>query len=197
MRILALGGTQFVGRAFVDAALTRGHDVTVLHRGKSSLPEGWSVDEILCDRDGGLTAIGDRTWDAVYDSCGYVPRIVRASAEALAERCRRYLFISTISVYDLELNVQRPTEPLQTEEVTGETYGPLKVECEDAVQTVFGARATIVRPGLVNGPHDPTGRFCYWVNRFASRRGARSRHSGGTDAAGRCARPWRLLAQAA
>jgi len=168
MRILALGGTQFVGRAFVEAALARGHGVTVMHRGSSPLPEDWSVEEILGDRDGGLDALGDREWDVVYDSCGYVPRVVRASAEALKDRCRRYLFISTISVYDLELNLQRPSQPLETEEVTNDSYGPLKVECEDAVISVYGERATIVRPGLVVGPHDPTGRFCYWLNRFAS-----------------------------
>ena len=168
MRILALGGTQFVGRAFVDAALARGHGVTVMHRGTSPLPEGWAVEELLGDRDGGLDVLGDREWDAVYDSCGYVPRIVRASVEALKARCSRYLFISTISVYDLELNLQRPTPPLETEEVTNESYGPLKVECEDAVISVFGERATIVRPGLVVGPYDPTGRFCYWLNRFAT-----------------------------
>ncbi|MHB8635486.1 MAG: NAD-dependent epimerase/dehydratase family protein [Fimbriimonadaceae bacterium] len=168
MRILALGGTQFVGRAFVDAALSHGHHVTVLHRGKTPLPAGWSVDEILTDRDGGLSAVGDRAWDAVYDSCGYAPRVVRASAEALVTRCERYLFISTISVFDMQLNLVRAARPLETEEVTGDSYGPLKVECEDAVAAAFGERSLIVRPGLVAGPHDPTGRFCYWVNRFAT-----------------------------
>ena len=168
MRILALGGTKFVGRAFVEAALARGHEISVMHRGKTPLPEGWAVEEILGDRDGDLDALGDRSWDAVYDSCGYVPRVVRASAESLKARCRRYLFISSISVYDLELNLQRPRQPVETEEITDASYGPLKVECEDAVISVFGARATIVRPGLVVGPNDPTGRFCYWLNRFAT-----------------------------
>lgn len=167
MRILALGGTQFVGRAFVEAALGAGHEVTVLHRGNTPLPEGWGAGETLADRDGGLDALGDRAWDAVYDSCGYVPRIVRQSVEALADRCCRYLFVSTISVFDFELNLQRPERPLETEVIDGDTYGPLKVECEDVVTGAFADRATVVRPGLVIGPHDHTGRFAYWVNRFA------------------------------
>jgi 2'-hydroxyisoflavone reductase len=93
MRILALGGTKFVGRAFVEAALSHGHDVTVMHRGNTPLPGGWKVEEILGDRDGGLEILGDREWDAVYDSCGFVPRVVLASAEALNDRCQRDLFI--------------------------------------------------------------------------------------------------------
>lgn len=168
MRILALGGTQFVGRAFVEAALARGHELTLLHRGKTPIPAGWQVEEILGDRNGDLSELGDRTWDAVYDSCAYVPRVVRTAISALRERCHRYLFISTISVYDFELKLQRPTTPLATEEINGETYGPLKVECEDVVVGAFGDRSTIVRPGLIIGPHDHTGRFGYWVNRFAS-----------------------------
>src|SRR5579872_4925979 len=120
MRILALGGTKFVGRAFVEAAVARGHDVTVLHRGKTPLPADWHVGEILADRDGGLAALGGTSWDAVYDSCAYVPRQVREALAALGDRFGRYLFISTISVFDSELRVQRPEKPLETEEVNGE-----------------------------------------------------------------------------
>ncbi len=166
MRILALGGTQFVGRAFAEAAIERGHDVTVLHRGKTPLPKGMRAKEIIADRDGGLGVIGNQKWDAVYDSCGYVPRIVRESASALTDHCKRYLFISTISVFGSELELLRPEKPIEGEKITNETYGPLKVECEDALTEAFGDRLTVVGPRLVAGPNDHTGRFPYWVDRF-------------------------------
>jgi 2'-hydroxyisoflavone reductase len=111
-------------------------------------------------------------WDAVVDTCGYVPRVVRASAELLADRVDRYLFVSSISVYSSPsrpgLDEAAPVGSLDdpgTEEV-GKHYGPLKAACERVVEEVFGARTTVVRPGLIVGPHDPTDRFGYWVARF-------------------------------
>lgn len=166
MRILTLGGTKFVGRAFVEAALERGHEVTLVHRGRTRAPEHWRVNEVLADRNGGLGALSSGDWDAVYDSCGYVPREVRSSLDALGNRIGRYLFVSSISVFNRDMTLARPTSPLQSEEITDETYGPLKVECEDAVRETLGSRAVIVRPGLVYGPYDPTNRFPYWVDRF-------------------------------
>jgi 2'-hydroxyisoflavone reductase len=167
MRLLVIGGTVFVGRHIVEAALAGGHTVSVFHRGHTPIPSEWDVKEILGDRDGGLETLNRGYWDAVIDCVGYVPRLVRDSAEALTVQVGRYLFISTVSVYsDPALNVVTPNPPLTTEVVDGKTYGPLKVECENVVREVYGDKATIVRPGLVAGPYDPTCRFDYWVDKF-------------------------------
>jgi 2'-hydroxyisoflavone reductase len=175
MRLLILGGTRFVGRHLVEAARAGGHDVTILHRGRSGRSLWPDVHEILADRDGDLPdALGDATWDAVVDTSGYVPRVVRASLDALRDRADRYGFVSTISVYaSFERPRQDETAPLTelrdptTEEVTGDTYGGLKVLCEHEVRSVYGDDALIVRPGYVVGPHDYTDRFTYWVERIA------------------------------
>jgi 2'-hydroxyisoflavone reductase len=174
MKLLVLGGTVFVGRHFVELALERGHEITLLHRGQRGADLFPDVDRVLTDRDGGLDALGDRTWDAVMDSSGYVPRIVGGSAEFLRDRVRRYLFVSTISVYarnDLahqdESGELASTAGIEGEEVNGKTYGPLKVLCEQEVTGRYGDRSTIVRPGLIAGPYDPTNRFPYWVERLA------------------------------
>jgi 2'-hydroxyisoflavone reductase len=173
MRILVIGGTQFVGRAFVEAALARGHEVTIFHRGRTNPGVLGGVEEILGDRDGGLDALGARSWDAVLDTCGYVPWVVRASVEALHGRVERYAFVSTGSVYDDpkpgtdESGRLCEVVDADVEEITGETYGPLKVACEREVVSRFGARALVPRPGLIVGPHDPTDRFTYWPVRFA------------------------------
>jgi 2'-hydroxyisoflavone reductase len=170
MDILILGGTVFVGRGVAEAALARNHRVTLFHRGSKGTGIVPGADEILGDRDGGLEALGGRKWDAVVDACGYVPRIVGASARALRDSAHRYLFVSTISVYEEQEDGtvrEYPVEkPVGTEEITGETYGPLKVECEREVLAAWGDKGTVVRPGLVYGPHDPTYRFPYWVGRF-------------------------------
>jgi 2'-hydroxyisoflavone reductase len=174
MRILILGGTQFVGRHLVEAALAGGHEVTLFHRGRTGPDLFPDLEHVLGDRQSDLGLLSARTWDAVVDTSGYVPRIVRMSAQALREAAERYLFISTISVYEIA-GLERVDEgsPLQrledpgVEEVTGETYGGLKVLCEEAVREVWGGRAAIVRPGIVAGPHDPTDRVTYWVSRAA------------------------------
>lgn len=174
MRILILGGTRFVGRAFVDAARARGHDLTLFNRGRTSPELHAGVERIVGDRDGGLSALAGRTWDAVFDSSGYVPRIVGASARALAGVAGRYLFISTISVYaepiaggaDESAPVAQLADP-DVEDLTGGTYGGLKARCEERVREAFGERALVIRPGLVVGPHDTTDRFSYWPRRLA------------------------------
>jgi 2'-hydroxyisoflavone reductase len=175
MRLLLLGGTKFLGRALVEEALGRSHDVTLFNRGQTN-PELYpEVEKLRGDRDGDLSALEGRTWDAVVDTCGYFPRIVRASAEALAEAVDKYVFISTISVYaDLSQPVDESSPVGTIEDETVEefgpefqNYGPLKALCEQAVQDVFGDRALIVRPGFIVGPHDPTDRFTYWPVRVA------------------------------
>lgn len=169
MNILILGGTVFVGRGVAEAAIARGHRVVLFHRGSKGTGIVLGAEEILGDRDGGLDALRGEAWDAVVDACGYVPRLVGDSARALSG-VGRYLFVSTVSVYEEDeaggLREWKVETPVGTEAITGETYGPLKVECERAVRAIFGDRATIVRPGLVYGPYDPTNRFPYWVDRF-------------------------------
>ena len=175
MRLLIIGGTRFLGRALVEDALARGHKVTLFNRGKTNPELFPEVERITGDRDGGLEALEGRTWDAVVDTCGYFPRIVRASAEALRDSVGTYVFISTISVYaDLSKPVDE-SSPLGTmEDETLEEfgdefqyYGPLKALCEQAVQDAYGERALIIRPGFIVGPHDPTDRFTYWPVRVA------------------------------
>jgi 2'-hydroxyisoflavone reductase len=176
MKILILGGTRFLGRHFVDAALARGDSVTLFTRGRQPNHWGDAVATVAGHRDPavepGLGLLATGTWDAVIDTCGYVPRIVRASAELLAPRVGRYLFVSSISVFTdaskTGLDESSPVGMLEdpaTEEV-GKHYGPLKAACESVVTEVFGGRALNVRPGLIIGPHDPTDRFGYWVARF-------------------------------
>jgi len=174
MRLLVLGGTRFVGRHLVEAALQRGHSVTLFNR-RRSRPGLWpDVEELRGDRDGPLEALRGRSWDAVVDTSGYVPRIVRLSAGALADATRRYLFVSSVSVYrpwlppgvDESAPVAELGDP-STEEVTEETYGGLKALCERVVDEIYGERSLVVRPGLVVGPHDETDRFTYWVRRVA------------------------------
>jgi 2'-hydroxyisoflavone reductase len=175
MKLLVLGGTRFLGRHIVDAARAAGDDVTIFTRGRQPVP--WrNVTALTGDRDPriapGLAALEDGTWDAVIDCSGYVPRVVEASAALLAPRVRRYLFVSSMSVY---ARTERPdmdeTTPLAAlddpaSEAVLEHYGGLKAACEAAVASVFGTRATLVRPGLIVGPYDGSDRFGYWVARF-------------------------------
>jgi 2'-hydroxyisoflavone reductase len=176
--ILFLGGTGFIGPHQVNFALARGHNVTVFNRGRQAGMYGGKVEELVGNRDAkiddGLKALeGKRTWDVVIDNSGYIPRHVRDSAELLKTRCRRYIYTSTLSVYDLDkvqtVDVSSPLYAAldsSVEQVTGETYGPLKAECDRIVQQVCGDKATIVRPTYIVGPGDHTDRFTYWVERF-------------------------------
>ncbi|MDQ3027593.1 MAG: NAD-dependent epimerase/dehydratase family protein [Pseudomonadota bacterium] len=176
MRILILGGSVFVGRALTDAALARGHEVTHFNRGKSA-PDEPRVATLHGDRTEAAAlenALYGKSWNAVIDTSGYLPQVVKLSAQALRGRVGRYLFVSTISVYagfdmdsyDEDSPVSPPPDPL-LEALDMALYGPLKAGCEQAVREQFGERATIVRPGLIVGPHDPTDRFTYWPERIA------------------------------
>ena len=174
MNLLILGGTVFLGRYLVESALARGHRVTLFNRGQHS-PELYpAVEKLRGDRDGALGALRGRRWDAVVDTSGYVPRVVRASAELLADAVEHYTFISSISVYphfrSLGLDESAPVGTLDdpaVEEITGESYGPLKALCEQAVERALTGRALVIRPGLIVGPHDYSDRFTYWVRRVA------------------------------
>jgi len=176
-RILILGGTGFLGPAIVRAALARGHELTLFNRGKTRPGMFPNVEALLGDRDPlkgeGLKAIERGQWDVVIDNTAYFPRHVTASAKLLASRVKQYILTSSISVYaDNSMEGQDETARLATtpdpsvEKITEETYGPLKALCEKACQDVFPGRATIVRPGYIVGPDDPTGRFTYWPVRI-------------------------------
>ncbi|MET0561275.1 MAG: NAD-dependent epimerase/dehydratase family protein [Gaiellaceae bacterium] len=172
MKLLLLGGPRFLGRAIVDAALERGHELTLFNRGTTNPALYPDVERIVGDRTGALDGLSDREWDAVVDTCGYLPRDVQASADLLA-LSGIYCFISSVSVYadfSVPASEESPVAELgdlPDDEVTNESYGALKALCESAVRSVFGERALVVRPGLIVGPHDPTGRFTYWPHRIA------------------------------
>jgi 2'-hydroxyisoflavone reductase len=175
MRILVLGGGSFVGRTFVERALTAGHDLTLFSRGRTGTDLFPGVERRSGDRSSGdYAALADGSWDAVADISGYVPRHIQQAADALGARVGRYLFVSTGSVYDvaqaagtIDEDSPRLAPERDTEEITETTYGPLKVACEDDVLARYGQRASIVRPGIVAGPYDPTDRFTWWVRRAA------------------------------
>jgi 2'-hydroxyisoflavone reductase len=188
MRILIVGGTRFVGRHITEAALAAGHEVTLLHRGQTGPDLFPSAVHLRADRNSlpdGLLA-GD--WDATIDVSGYLPRQVGGLADALGGRGGRYVYISSVSVYDVPagpgfgedsplLGLDDPT----VEEVTDETYGPLKAACERVAEERFGTSTLIVRPTYVVGPHDHLSRFTFWVERVA--RGGEILAPGPRDAA--------------
>ena len=172
MNLLLLGGPKFVGRAVIDAALASGHEVTLFNRGTTGADLYPELERIVGDRDGGLEGLLGRRWDAVVDTSGYVPRIVGASANLLATAVDHYVFVSSISVYASFDEIVNETSPLDTlsepgSEEVSEHYGALKALCEHEVERAFPDRSTLVRAGLVVGPHDPTGRFTYWPHRIA------------------------------
>ncbi len=173
MKILIIGGTRFVGRHLVNSARAHGHEVTLFNRGTSNPGLFRRVKAIQGDREKDLDQL-TAEWDAVIDTCGYLPRVVRLSAEVLKEKVGRYVYISSISVYASFKKIGiKESDAVGTladeslEEITGETYGPLKALCEKVVQDVYGPRSLIIRPGLIVGPHDPTDRFTYWPLRIA------------------------------
>lgn len=174
MKILILGGTVFVGRHLVEVALARGHELTLFNRGQHNPDLFPTVEKLRGDRGGNLQALEGRQWDVVIDTCGYIPRAVTLTAQLLAAQVQQYVFISTISVYDdfspagidESAGVGQLADPT-TEEVTGETYGPLKALCEAAAEAAMPGRVLTIRPGLIVGPDDPTDRFTYWPVRVA------------------------------
>jgi 2'-hydroxyisoflavone reductase len=171
MKLLVLGGGIFLGRHAVAAAFARGHDVTVFTRGRTNPELHPEAEHLVGDRDGGLDALRGRSWDAVIDTSGFVPRVVRQSVELLADAAGVYAFISSGSVYPLESDDRSENGPvIQLDDPAmqdvGAGYGGLKALCEDVVSERFGERALNVRSGLIVGPHDPTGRFTYWPVRL-------------------------------
>jgi 2'-hydroxyisoflavone reductase len=171
VRVLVLGGTKFLGRAVVEAALARGDDVAIFTRGRTNPDLFPDARRLHGDRHSDLSALEDGRWDAVVDTSAYIPRVARASAELLSGRAGHYTLISSISVYAGFAEGPREESPLAvtddptTEEITAQSYGPLKALCEAAVRDAFDGPSAHVRAGLIVGPHDPTGRFTYWPHR--------------------------------
>ncbi|HYC90516.1 MAG TPA: NAD-dependent epimerase/dehydratase family protein [Thermoanaerobaculia bacterium] len=182
MRLLILGGPRFLGDHLLTAARARGHEVTLFHRGRHSTATA-DAETILGDRNADLAKLRGRTWDAAIDTCGYHPRAVRASAEALSAAVERYIFISSVSVYSDALDESAPLETLSAEELRqadaidvtgtvsaatyGKLYGPLKALCERVAEEVLPGRVLSIRPGVIAGPRDYTDRLTYWAVRVA------------------------------
>ena len=175
VKLLVLGGTKFLGRATVDAALARGHEVTLFNRGETNPELFPDTEKLRGDRTQDLSALDGREWDAVVDPSGYVPSVVRASAEKLSGQAGYYLFVSSLSAY---ADRSKPMVEGDAVEQLGDmpedrlledysNYGALKALAEQAVAETFPDAHANVRPGLIVGPHDPTGRFTYWPHRVA------------------------------
>jgi 2'-hydroxyisoflavone reductase len=176
MRILIIGGTRFVGRHITQAALDAGHEVALLHRGQSGADLFPAATHLQADRNADLSVLRGTRWDATIDVSAYLPRQVVDLAQALDGNGGQYVYISSVSAYqppaepeyheDSPLWTLEPGQPVP-DAVTEETYGLLKVLCEQAAVEHFGPGTLIIRPTYVIGPHDHSGRFTYWVQRIA------------------------------
>jgi 2'-hydroxyisoflavone reductase len=174
LKVLILGGTGFIGPHFVQALTRNQHQVSLFNRGKRDPEVKPGIEQLLGDRNGDIGALEGHDWDVVIDNSGYTPRQVRATADLLHGHVKRYIFISSIAVYaDFKTRGLDENSPLAvladptTNDVTGETYGGLKVLCERVVEQAYGKNATIIRPSYICGPGDHTDRFTYWPFRVS------------------------------
>jgi 2'-hydroxyisoflavone reductase len=170
MRLLVLGGTQFLGRAIVDAALSRGHQLTLFNRGITNPGLFLGLETVHGDRRHGLGALAGRQFDAVVDVAAMTPDDAAPAVEALGDALERYVFVSTVSVYaDHGVSRHEEDSVLEWREGLdpGAAYGASKAAAERVVVEAFGDRALVVRPGLIVGPYDQTDRFAYWPRRIA------------------------------
>lgn len=188
MKILIIGGTKFLGRHLITAAQARGHEITLFNRGKFSSETFENVEQIHGDRNIDLNKLSGRNWDAVIDTCGFLPQSVKASAEALKDAVNQYVFISSGSVYtDIKAGDYDENTPVAklnedqrkrvgaidpkgelTGPILGDMYGGLKVLCEREAEKAMPGRVLNVRSGMIVGAFDPTDRFTYWVMRTKS-----------------------------
>ena len=166
MRLLVLGGTVFLGRHVVDAALAAGCQVTLLNRGTRAVRFAQPVEQLRGDRDGDLSALQGRHFDAVVDCSGYTPKQLQHTVDVLRGQVDHYVFVSTISVYAGFPPGQMYDESAPVTQST-QGYGGGKARAEEVIQAAFPGRVTVLRPGLIVGPNDPTGRFTYWPLRLA------------------------------
>jgi 2'-hydroxyisoflavone reductase len=173
VKLLVLGGTRFVGRHLVDAALRGGHAVTLFNRGTSAPGLFPGVETLIGDRAGDHAALSGGSWDAVVDVTAYRPDSVRAAAARLRGRAARYVLVSTASVYRAFQDGGAEDAPTwdpataTAAEAGPELYGPLKRACEQALEREWDGPWCVARPCVVAGPHDPTDRFTYWPVRLA------------------------------
>ncbi|MDX6611292.1 MAG: hypothetical protein QOD75_478 [Blastocatellia bacterium] len=187
MKLLILGGTRFLGKHLVLAAQARNHEITLFNRGNHPSPDFPRLETLHGDRNSDLAKLQGRRWDAVVDTSGYLPRTVRASAQALSQSAGRYVFISSISAYaafsEPGMDETAALATLSREQLDeanaidtsgpasavnyGKLYGGLKALCEQEVEVVLPNRTLIIRPGLIVGPDDYTDRFTYWPVRVA------------------------------
>ena len=171
--MLILGGTGFIGPHMTELALARGWKVTHFNRGKRDADGVENVETLIGDRKGQLDSLKGRKWDVVVDNTGYIPKYEKMSADLLAPNTGYCLYISSISAYasfEKPNDIGSPTGVLANpdqEEITNESYGPMKALCEKYVRDAYGERCAIVRPGYIVGPLDPTDRFTYWPVRVA------------------------------
>lgn len=177
MRVLILGGTSFVGRHLSAAALERGHRLSLFNRGRTNPGVFPEAEHLVGDRStADLDALGSATWDAVVDVNAYLPRHVREVGQVLGGRVGHCSFVSTVSTYGPAPSpgitedgpVGRLPDP-SAEELSAETYGPLKVLCEEAACAAFPDRTLVLRPGAIVGPFDPAGAFAHWATAMAGR----------------------------
>lgn len=182
LRILVLGGTRYLGPAVVRAGLARGHDLTLFNRGKTRPDLFPGVTTLrgnrYPDRDGGFAALEGKSWDVVVDLCAYYPRLVEASTQYLEPLAKRYIMVSSISVYsDLKrANVDESAVKHKLADTFEElpdllendwpTYGGRKAAGEAVVNKVFGDRATILRPCSICGGENNDGSGAYWTARL-------------------------------
>jgi 2'-hydroxyisoflavone reductase len=166
MRLLVIGGTVFLGRAVVAAALARGHAVTIFHRGVHNPDLFPEAEHLLGDRTRDLSALRGRDWDAVIDTCGFEPEHVGAAAELLADRVAHYGFVSSGSVYPGwgEVPVTEDSPVFESDE---REYGQLKAACERAAEEAMPGRVLAARAGVIVGPHENVGRLPRWLHRLA------------------------------
>lgn len=176
MKLLVLGGTHFVGLHFVREALARGHQVTLFNRGRSNrsaLPE---AERITGDRDGAMSELAGRSWDAVFDPSAFYPETIERTCAVLDGRVDHYTFISSAAAYSVPTGVPLPlTETSVLEELDTDErslhregqYGALKVACERSLSERFAGTVLTIRPGLVGGPDDLTDRLTYWPRRIS------------------------------
>lgn len=174
--ILVLGGTGFIGPHEINYARARGHNVTMFNRGKTAPGMFPDVEALIGDRDDQLDSLKGRDWDAVIDNSGFYPRHARLSAELLYGHVDTYMFVSSISAYadDMQVDADEystayavmddPTD--ESDSPYGRTYGPRKALCEQEVTKVFGDRAINIRPGIITGTGDPTERLRHWLKRM-------------------------------
>ncbi len=174
MDILIIGGTRFLGRFLTQEGINRKHRMALFNRGKTNPRLFPEAEKLRGDRDGELEPLAGRKWDVVLDVCGYTPQVVEQSTKLLAGNVEKYLFISTMVVYDdLDKVGLKEEDKLASmdgeyaEWYTSATYGPLKGDCERVVTKYYPKNHLIVRPGVIIGPKDNTDRFTYWVDRIA------------------------------